>query len=383
MRLSKLFGRTIRETPADADSVSHQLLVRAGMISQGAAGVYSYLPLGWRVLRRLEQVIREEMDRVGGQELLMPALQPFELWQASGRYVSFGQSLFTLTDRKDHRLALGPTHEEVVTDLARRFLQSYREMPLMLYQIQTKFRDEMRPRFGIIRAREFLMKDAYSFDVDEKGLDETYARMKQAYNSIFTRSGLTFSIQQADSGVIGGKFSEEFVAKGECPELEVGHLFKLGKQYSEAMKAVFVDRDGKEKPAVMGCYGIGVSRIVAAAVEGNYDDKGIKWPLSIAPFSVLVIPVNVEGGDLMNAAEKIYDGLLADSVEVLMDDRDVSVGVKFSEADLTGIPLWVVVGKKFTAGGKVEIKIRKENRFVEIEPENAGRWITDYIRKSM
>jgi len=190
MRLTKLFGRTIRETPADAESVSHQLLVRAGMISQGAAGVYSYLPLGWRVLRRIEQIIREEMDRAGGQELLMPALQPFELWQASGRYVSFGQSLFTLPDTKEHRLALGPTHEEVVTDLARRFLQSYRDMPLLLYQIQTKFRDEPRPRGGLLRVREFIMKDLYSFDADEAGLDATYQTMAAAYAAVYRRLGL-------------------------------------------------------------------------------------------------------------------------------------------------------------------------------------------------
>ena len=383
MRWTRYFMPTSKEAPKDAETISHKLMFRAGLVDKASSGVYTYLPAGYKVLRKVEGIVRDEMNKAGAVELLMPALQPASLWKESGRLDKMGEEMIRFTDRHKRVMVFGPTHEEVITDIVRRYVNSWKQLPVTLYQIQTKFRDEMRPRFGIIRAREFLMKDAYSFDVDEKGLDETYARMKQAYNSIFTRSGLTFSIQQADSGVIGGKFSEEFVAKGECPELEVGHLFKLGKQYSEAMKAVFVDRDGKEKPAVMGCYGIGVSRIVAAAVEGNYDDKGIKWPLSIAPFSVLVIPVNVEGGDLMNAAEKIYDGLLADSVEVLMDDRDVSVGVKFSEADLTGIPLWVVVGKKFTAGGKVEIKIRKENRFVEIEPENAGRWITDYIRKSM
>lgn len=374
---------TSKEAPKDAETISHKLMFRAGLIDKTSSGVYTYLPAGYKVLRKVEGIVREEMNGTGAVELLMPALQPASLWKESGRLDKMGEEMIRFTDRHKRVMVFGPTHEEVITDIVRRYVNSWKQLPVTLYQIQTKFRDEMRPRFGIIRAREFLMKDAYSFDLDEKGLDETYLRMKQAYNNIFTRSGLTFSIRQADSGVIGGKFSEEFVAKGECPELEVGHLFKLGKQYSEAMKAVFVDKDGKEKPAVMGCYGIGVSRIVAAAVEGNYDGKGIIWPFSIAPFSALVIPVNVEGGDLMNAAEKIYNGLLAENVEVLMDDRDVSVGVKFSDADLTGVPLWVVVGKKFTATGKVEIKIRKENRFVEIEPENAGRLVLDYIRESL
>ncbi|MCK9357502.1 MAG: proline--tRNA ligase, partial [Dehalococcoidia bacterium] len=228
MRLSKLFGRTSRETPADAESVSHQLLVRAGMISQGAAGVYSYLPLGWRVLRRVEQIIREEMDRAGGQELQMPALQPFELWQASGRYASFGQSLFTLMDRKEHRLALGPTHEEVVTDLARRYLQSYRDMPLMPYQIQTKFRDEPRPRGGLLRVREFIMKDMYSFDADEAGLDATYRTMAAAYAALYRRLSLPAVMVEADSGAIGGKASHEFMVLTETGEDVVIHCSACG-----------------------------------------------------------------------------------------------------------------------------------------------------------
>ncbi len=374
---------TSKEAPKDAETVSHKLMFRAGLIDKASSGVYTYLPAGYRVLRKVEGIVRDEMNKAGAVELLMPALQPASLWKESGRLDKMGEEMIRFTDRHKRVMVFGPTHEEVITDIVRRYITSWKQLPITLYQIQTKFRDEMRPRFGIVRAREFLMKDAYSFDADEKGLDETYARMKQAYNNIFTRNGLTFSIQQADSGVIGGKFSEEFVAKGECPELEVGHLFKLGKQYSEAMKAVFVDRDGKEKPAVMGCYGIGVSRIAAAAVEGNHDEKGIVWPLSIAPFSVMLLPVSVEeGGALMETAGKIYSGLLAENVEVLMDDRDVSPGVRFSDADLTGIPLWVVVGKKFAATGKLEIKIRKENRFVEVEPENVVKWIKDYIAEN-
>lgn len=370
---------TSKEAPRDAETISHKLMFRAGLIDKTASGVYTYLPAGYRVLRRVEDIVRQEMNRAGAMELLMPALQPSALWKESGRLEKMGEEMIRFTDRHKRLMVFGPTHEEIITDIVRRYINSWKQLPITLYQIQTKFRDEMRPRFGIVRAREFLMKDAYSFDVDEQGLDETYVRMKQAYNNIFTRSGLTFSIQQADSGVIGGKFSEEFVAKGECPELEVGHLFKLGRQYSEAMKAVFVDRDGKEKFMVMGCYGIGVSRIVAAAVEGNYDEKGITWPLSIAPFRVIVIPVNVEGGEVMEVAERLYGNLPVDRDDILMDDRDVSVGVKFSDADLIGIPLWVVVGKRFTSSGKVEIKIRKENRFIEVEPENVGQWVRDYI----
>lgn len=379
MRWSRYFMPTSKEAPRDAETISHKLMFRAGLIDKTASGVYTYLPAGYRVLRRVEYIVRQEMNRAGAMELLMPALQPSALWKESGRLEKMGEEMIRFTDRHKRLMVFGPTHEEIITDIVRRYINSWKQLPITLYQIQTKFRDEMRPRFGIVRAREFLMKDAYSFDVDEQGLDETYVRMKQAYNNIFTRSGLTFSIQQADSGVIGGKFSEEFVAKGECPELEVGHLFKLGRQYSEAMKAVFVDRDGKEKFMVMGCYGIGVSRIVAAAVEGNYDEKGITWPLSIAPFRVIVIPVNVEGGEVMEVAERLYGNLPVDRDDILMDDRDVSVGVKFSDADLIGIPLWVVVGKRFTSSGKVEIKIRKENRFIEVEPENVGQWVRDYI----
>ncbi|NLE95894.1 MAG: proline--tRNA ligase, partial [Dehalococcoidia bacterium] len=228
MKYSRLFGRTTRETPADAESISHQLLVRAGMICQGAAGVYSYLPLGLRVLRKIEQIIREEMDGAGGQELLLPALQPFELWEASGRYVSFGQSLFTVMDRKEHRLALGPTHEEVITDLARRYVQSYRDMPLMPYQIQTKFRDEPRPRGGLLRVREFIMKDMYSFDVDEEALDRTYKTMAAAYAAVYRRLGLPAVMVEADSGAIGGKASHEFMVLTATGEDVVIHCDACG-----------------------------------------------------------------------------------------------------------------------------------------------------------
>ncbi|MBN1444815.1 MAG: proline--tRNA ligase [Candidatus Omnitrophica bacterium] len=381
MRWTRYFMPTSKEAPKDAETISHKLMFRAGLVDKTSSGVYTYLPAGYKVLRKVEGIVRDEMNKAGAVELLMPALQPASLWKESGRLEKMGDEMIRFTDRHKRLMVFGPTHEEVITDIVRRYINSWKQLPVTLYQIQTKFRDEMRPRFGIVRAREFLMKDAYSFDLDEKGLDETYLRMKEAYKNIFTRSGLVFSIQQADSGVIGGKFSEEFVAEGECPELEVGHLFKLGKEYSEAMKAVFVNREGKEQPAVMGCYGIGVSRIVAAAVEGNYDEKGIIWPLSIAPFSVLVIPVKADDPALREAADKIYGALTKNNVEVLLDDREGSAGFKFSDADLTGIPLWVVIGKKFTENGKAEIKIRRENRFVEVEIDNAAKWISDYLKE--
>jgi len=383
MRWSRYFLPTSKEAPKDAETISHRLMFRAGMIDKTSSGVYTYLPLGYKVLRKVEGIVREEMDRTGAIELLMPALQPASLWKESGRLEEMGEEMIRFTDRHKRLMLFGPTHEEVITDIFRRYINSWKQLPITLYQIQTKFRDEMRPRFGIIRAREFLMKDAYSFDRDEKGLDESYEKMRDAYIKIFRRCGLDCSIQQADSGVIGGKFSEEFVAKGECPELEVGHIFKLGTKYSEKMRAIFIDTDGKERPAVMGCYGIGVSRIVAASVEGNYDKKGIIWPLSIAPFSVLIIPVNLEDTTINTAAEKIYEEMKSKGIDVLLDDRDVSAGVKFSDGDLIGIPLWVVIGKKFIEKGKLEVKIRKEDRFVEVDAENITPWLTDYIENTL
>ncbi|MDD3725703.1 MAG: proline--tRNA ligase [Candidatus Ratteibacteria bacterium] len=378
MRWSRYFLPTSKEPPKDAETVSHKLMCRAGMIDKTSSGVYTYLPAGYKVLKNVERIVRQEMDSAGAMELLMPALQPASLWKESGRLDEMGEEMIRFTDRHKRLMLFGPTHEEVITDIIRRYINSWKQLPVTLYQIQTKFRDEMRPRFGIVRAREFLMKDAYSFDRDEKGLDESYQKMKDAYVRIFERCGLDCSIQQADSGVIGGKFSEEFVAKGECPELEVGHIFKLGTKYSETMKALFVDRDGKEKPLVMGCYGIGVSRIVAAVIEGNYDKNGIVWPISVAPFSVLVVPTNMENTLIGSAAEKIYTSLVKDRIETLYDDRDLSAGVKFSDGDLIGIPLWVVIGKKFIEKGKLEIKIRREDRFVEVDTENITNWIRNY-----
>lgn len=378
MRWSRYFIPTLKKAPKEAETVSHKLMLRSGFIDKLSSGVYSYLPGGFKVLKKVENIIREEMVKSGGIELLLPALQPASLWKESGRFDKMGQDMIRFKDRHGREMLLGPTHEEVITDLVRKYVNSWKQLPLLLFQIQTKFRDEIRPRFGIIRSREFLMKDAYSFDLDEKGLDKSYEIMKETYMKIFERCGLKFSVREADSGVIGGKFSEEFVAEGKCAELEVGHIFKLGIEYSTSMKALYIDKDGKEKPIYMGCYGIGVSRIVAAIIEGNYDEKGIIWPFSVAPFHILIIPVNIEDRKIMEISENIYSKL-NNKFEVLFDDRDESAGSKFSDADLIGIPLWVVIGKKIK-DGKVEIKIRKKNEFIEVSYMEIEKKIEDIIK---
>jgi len=544
VRISKLFGKTQRELPAEAETVSHQLLLRAGMISQVAAGVYSYLPLAWRALRKIENIIREEMYKAGGQELNMPVLQPLELWQESGRDLAFGKGLFTLSDRRERQLALGPTHEEVITELVRYNVQSYRDLPLLLYQIQTKFRDEPRPRGGLIRVREFMMKDLYSFDTDEDGLDQSYEKMLQAYQNTYARCGLPALLVEADSGAIGGKDSHEFmvitdsgedeiihcpackyaanadkaqsiknkiegeeplsleevdtpgmttieqvanflkvpqshtlkavfyiadgklvfvVIRGDievndvklknilgcfelrlaaeaevieagivagsaspiglsgikvvaddsissganfvaganklnthfrnvnyprdfrvdlvadiaracagerCPRcegkllsahgIEVGHVFKLGTFLSEKLNALFVDAKGISHPVVMGCYGIGLGRLLAAAIEQNHDAQGIIWPLAIAPYHIYLCPLYREGSKVSAVAENLYAELEAEGLKVLFDDRNESPGVKFNDADLLGIPIRVTVSPRTLEKDSVEIKKRSE-----------------------
>jgi prolyl-tRNA synthetase len=546
MRFSSLFGKTLKEIPSEADTASHQLLLRAGMIQQVAAGVYSYLPLGWRVLKKIEQIIREEMDKAGGQELMLPSLQPFELWEKSGRYPAFGKTLFTITDRREHTLVLGPTHEEVITDLVGHFVQSYRDLPLLLYQIQNKFRDEPRPRGGLLRVREFIMKDLYSFHTDDADLDRIYQEMIQAYKNVYSRCGLPAVIVEADSGAIGGKESHEFMliaatgedgivycpncdyaanlekaqskkpkfemktplpvekistpnirtieevanfvgvaphqtlkavfysADGElifvvirgdievnetklrnlvksselrlateaevnaaglvagaaspiglkgikviaddsitlgtnfvagankpdthlknvnyprdfevsimadiatarpddgCPKcsgklfsslgIEVGHVFKLGTFLSEKLGAYFLDQNGVSHPIIMGTYGIGLGRLLAATIEQNHDDKGIIWPLSIAPYQVYLCPLRLENQDVAEAAEKVYQDLRNQNIEVLYDDRDDSPGVKFNDADLLGIPLRLTVSPRTLKSQSIELKWRKEKQ---------------------
>jgi len=548
MRYSKFFIPTLKESPADAEVVSHQLMVRAGMIRKLAAGIYSILPLGLRVLKKIEQIIREEMDRIGGQETFLPSIQPAELWRESGRWGFYGKELLRIRDRHNREFCYGPTHEEVITDIVRKEVKSYRQLPLILYQIQTKFRDEVRPRFGIMRGREFTMKDAYSFHADEQSTQDTYRDMMTAYSNVFKRCGLDFRSVEADSGTIGGSFSHEFVVladSGEdavgfcescgyaanlektetraaeavtdaeapealrevetpgqktveevaeflkvspgrivktvifeteaelvaalvrgdrevnpvklknligcqtlvaaapkviethtrvpcgfvgpvglnlkvyadreiplmrncvtgankkdthhmgvqpdrditlervgdlrlaqegdpCPKcadgaikikrgIEVGHIFILGDKYSVALKAHFLDPQGKERPMQMGCYGIGVGRTAAAAIEQNHDGKGIIWPRAIAPFQVIVIPVNFAVDAIRCAAESLYQALCEQDIDTLLDDRPDRAGVKFKDADLIGIPLQIIIGGKNLEQGKVEIKIRKTN----------------------
>lgn len=554
MRMSRLLIPTLKEDPADAEVISHRLMLRAGMIRKLTSGIYSYLPLGYRSLRKVEQICREEMDAAGAQEVFLPAVQPSELWKESGRWEVYGSELLRLKDRHDRECCFGPTHEEVITDLVRRDVRSYRDLPLNLYQIQTKFRDEIRPRFGLMRGREFIMKDAYSFDATEKGAEESYGRMWDAYNKIFARCGLRFRPVEADSGPIGGSFSHEFMvlattgedtivscdacdyaanmekceirpcepaeAVGEasmkrvetpgmatieqvseflsvtpqnliktlilrtdegpvavlirgdhelnevkiknllncaeleladertigevtggplgfsgpvglegvtviadhairsmssavvganeqdvhivdvnpqadfrvhrygdlrcavqgdsCPRcegtltlsrgIEVGHVFKLGTKYSEAMNAKYLDSDGVDKPMIMGCYGIGVGRTIAAAIEQNHDDDGIIFPPPIAPFSALVTPVGAKNPEIDETAQQVYQDLWANGMDTLLDDRDERPGVKFKDADLIGIPFRITVGKKALAQGKVEFRDRqtRETQLVEI-----------------
>ncbi|MBI4665697.1 MAG: proline--tRNA ligase [Nitrospinae bacterium] len=554
MRFTRYYAPTLKEAPSEAEVASHRLMMRAGMIRKLAAGVYSLLPLGLKTVRKIENIVREEMDRAGAMEVFMPSIQPAELWKESGRWDVYGKELLRLKDRHDREFCYGPTHEEVVTDLVRRDVRSYRDLPVNLYQIQTKFRDEIRPRFGVMRGREFSMKDAYSFDMDDDGANKNYEAMRGAYNAIFRRLGLSFRAVEADTGQIGGSFSHEFMVLAEsgedtiaycdkceyaanvekveisapaqsgapeqkpmaytptpgkksieevsaflglepamliktliyrtdggeivaalcrgdhevnhvklaralgavevalaadeeitaatgapagflgpvgmkirivadnavkvmsgaatgankadthlvnvnpdrdfnvttyadirnviagdaCPRcrdgamklakgIEVGHIFKLGVKYSESMKATFLDASGQDKPMIMGCYGIGVGRSAAAAIEQNHDDKGIIWPPAIAPFDVAVVPLNMDDAEVVKTAEGIYQALMDAGFDPILDDRDVRSGVKFNDADLIGFPLQVVVGKKGLAEGKVELKTRKtgEKRLVE------------------
>lgn len=559
---------TLREVPAEAEIASHQLMLRAGLIRKLAAGVYSYLPLGLRSLKKVEQIVREEMDKAGAQELLMSALLPAEAYQASGRWEVFGPSMFKLKDRNDRDFCLGPTHEELFTQTVIDNVRSYKEYPMTLYQIQTKYRDEGRPRFGLIRGREFIMKDAYSFDLDEKGLDESYKKMYDAYNRIFKRLGLDFTIVDADSGAMGGSGSQEFMVKSpvgedgiaycdecgyaanyekcecipqpveqpegeaalekietpnahtieelvnslgmeaynfaktiiykaddkyiaamvrgdrdvnevklknlvgctddlelaepavvrdithaqvgfagpigldipvyadkevammknfivganetdmhyknvnigrdfnpdtiadirvvvtgdKCPKcggtikseqgIEVGHIFKLGTKYSDALGLKYLDESGKQKTVIMGCYGIGVTRCLAAAVEQLHDDNGIIWPVSIAPYHAIVVPANYKSEEQMAEAERIYAALNDAGIETLLDDRSERAGVKFKDADLIGIPVRIVVGKKI-GDGIVEYKERTMEKAEEIAADDAVEKVISFIKANM
>ena len=401
---SKVFLPTLKDTPQDAEVISHQLMLRSGMIRRVSSGIYTWLPIGLKVLKKVENIVREEMDATGAQEVLMPMVQPKELWEETQRWEKMGPELLRIQDRHERDFCLGPTHEEVITDLIRNNLKSYKELPLNLYQIQTKFRDEVRPRYGVMRGREFLMKDSYSFNLNEESLNESYLAMKEAYKKILDRLGLKFKIVKADSGAIGGDASEEFhvladngedtiavsdssdfaintellLEEGEDLEslqgkpspdgkgliqikkgIEVGHIFQLGKVYADAMKANVLDNEGKAKNLFMGCYGIGVSRLVAAAIEQNNDEKGIIWPEAMTPFEVNIIAIGFDKDKkIAKAATDLYNELLSMGYEVILDDRKDGYGVKMKDAELIGIPINIIIGKQYLQNNEIELKHR-------------------------
>ncbi len=386
---------------------SHQLLLRAGLVNMLTSGVYSYLPLGLKVLNRIEKIIREEMLAVGAQELFLPCLQPMELWKKTGRDQVLVDVMIRFKDKRGREMCLGPTHEEVITELVKNYVQSYRQLPLVLYQIQTKFRDEVRTRFGIVRACEFIMKDAYSFDRDMDGLKENYQLMYEAYKKIFQRCELETVIVQADSGAMGGEVSHEFLVPAmvgedailKCDQcdmaflatpttqddllcsrcgkgtlkkivaMELGHIFQLGTKYSQDQQALFLDEDGKQKHIIMGCYGIGVSRLIAAIIETHHDSLGIVWPKEVAPFAVEILPLKTEEDQIMSLAHYYYHELKKSGLDVLLDDRPESPGKKFNDADLIGIPYRIIIGKKTLTDGTVEIKNRKTQQVIMVNKD--------------
>src|SRR5262245_36405100 len=420
MRLSRYFLPILRETPKEAEVVSHRLMLRAGLIRQEAAGIYAWLPLGFRVLKKIEQIVREEQDRAGAIELLMPTLQLADLWRESGRYDAYGPEMLRIKDRHERDMLYGPTNEDMITEIFRAYIRSYRELPKILYHIQWKFRDEQRPRFGVMRGREFLMKDAYSFDIDEAAARISYNKMFVAYLRTFARMGLKAIPMAAETGPIGGDLSHEFIILAETGEsgvfcnsdvldlpipgegidydadltphirpwtslyaatedvhdrlrferevpadkrlhtrgIEVGQIFYFGTKYSEPMKAVVTGPDGVERPIHGGSYGVGVSRLVAAIIEAFHDEAGIKWPEAVAPFKVAILNLKQGGADTDAACERLYRELIRQGVEVLYDDLEQRPGAKFATADLIGIPWQVLVGPKGLAEGKVEVKRR-------------------------
>lgn len=381
MRFSNGFVRTRRETPKDAQSVSHKLTLRAGMVQQISAGHYGILPLGFRVLSKIEGIIREEMEAIGALEIQLPVMQPAELWQESGRWTVYGEEMFKLKNRKGHEYCLGPTHEELMVELVRSQMQGSRGFPFTLYQFGTKFRDEKRPRGGLLRTREFVMKDAYSFDYDQDGLDESYQKMRSAYLRVIGRIGVRAVRVPAETGEMGGRSSEEFMALTPAGEnrltiveegigrmadisanpadvqtgVEICHIFKLGTRYSEKMK-LFVNTTEGHSLIEMGCYGIGVSRMLAVIIEQHHDERGIIWPRSVAPFETAIVTIPGDKPEVQRVAEEIYQKL--GSSTVLYDDRNESPGVKFADADLIGIPDRLIVGSKGLEKGIIEYERR-------------------------
>jgi len=387
MLFSKSFIVTKREDPKVAECKSHKLLLRSGFLFMVSSGIYSYLPLGYRVLNNINNIIRKHMNSKGAQELFMSALQPMEMWQKTGRDKDLAEVMFRFKDRKDRDLCLGPTHEEEITEIIRRTLSSHKQLPVILYQIQTKFRDEPRPRFGLMRSCEFIMKDAYSFDKNNQGLDQNYEKMFQAYKDIFTECGLNFVDTEADSGAMGGSLSHEFMVPAEigedllfkcsgcakyfkneglCPNcknklnqekmVEIGHIFKLGTKYSQAQEAFFLDQNGNRLPFIMGCYGIGVSRILSAIAEVNSDDKGLIWPKGISPFDLSLVVLDQA---ILPKALELEAALGREGLSVLIDDRGEAAGVKFNDAYLIGNPYILIMGKKYLKDQTIDLEVRE------------------------
>ena len=402
MKLSNLNLITLKNKPSDAEIVSHQLMLRSGMIKKLASGLYTWMPLGYKVLKKIEIIIAKEMDKIGCLRITMPAVQPKELWEESSRWDKYGKELLRINDRHEREFCFGPTHEEVVTDIIRRDIKSYKQLPITLYQIQTKFRDEIRPRFGVMRAREFLMKDAYSFHSTNECLNDFYKIMYESYKNILNYIGLEYKVVSASSGQIGGDESHEFhviadsgedelvfsknsdfavnaeILKEEKNEefiykrgIEVGHIFKLGSKYSDALKAKITNQDNNNISIIMGCYGIGVSRMVAASIEQCNDERGIIWPKAIAPYDVAIVPVGYNKNEKIKSfADSIYKKLIENNIQPLLDDRDISAGAIFSDNDLIGTPIQIIIGKKFLDGNEVEIKDRSTNEYIPVSSQS-------------
>ncbi len=445
MRLSRYYLPVLKETPSEAQIVSHQLMLRAGMVRQESAGIYAWLPMGHKVLKKIEQIVREEQDRAGAVEMLMPTIQSADLWCESGRYDAYGKEMLRIKDRADRDMLYGPTNEEMITEIVRAGVRSYKDLPKMLYHIQWKFRDEVRPRFGVMRGREFLMKDTYSFDVDKANARKSYNKMFVAYLRTFARMGLTSIPMRADTGPIGGDLSHEFIVLAETGEsavfcgrklldletpdvntdfdsdlqpvidrytsfyaateekhdeaefvgnvaegdriaargIEVGHIFYFGDKYSKPMRAMATGRDGKEAPLQMGSYGVGVSRLCGALIEAHHDEAGCKWPVAVAPFHVGLI--NLKQGDEATdaACAKAYDALSADGIEVLYDDTAGRPGEKFARMDLIGLPFQIVVGPRGLADGKVEVKRRADGRKDEMSLDAAISMVVRDVKSAL
>ncbi|MEM9616703.1 MAG: proline--tRNA ligase [Pseudomonadota bacterium] len=445
MRLSRFYLPLLKETPADAQIASHRLMLRTGMIRQEGAGIYAWLPLGFRVLKKIEQIVREEQDRAGAVEMLMPTIQQAELWRESGRYDAYGKEMLRITDRSDREMLFGPTNEEMITEIFRAGVRSYKSLPQLLYHIQWKFRDEIRPRFGVMRGREFLMKDTYSFDIDEESARRSYNKMFVAYLRTFARMGLKSIPMRADTGPIGGDLSHEFIVLADTGEsavfcdkrlidleipgkdtdfdadlqpvfdqftahyaatdemhdvetfeakvsesdrvsargIEIGHIFYFGTKYSAPMKASVTSPDGKDVPVHMGSYGVGVSRLLGAIIEAYHDDDGCKWPMSVAPYHVGLI--NLKSGDEAcdAACDALYGALEQEGVEVLYDDTDARAGEKFARMDLIGLPYQVVVGPRGLKDGKIEIKQRSSGAREEQPLEEAPTHLAKRVKDAL